>query len=370
MNTPAMPETRRREGLRVLFPAAIALFLAFAVSGCRSIGPRSVVRDRTDYSRSIADSWKEQTLLNIVKMRYLDLPIWLDVGQVVSGYSLETAGNVGGGISSSRADQIDAFSLGAQGKFTDRPTITYVPLTGPSFLEGFLTPVKPAKIFYLIQAGYAADFILELSVETLNGLHNRPASLASTRQADPEFFQVLALLREIQDAGAVGMRIEAATNGQPVAVMFFRGEKLSAEMAAKMDQVRQLLGVGPEATSFRLINSPVRAGPAEIAVDSRSLMQMMMALAGGVDVPARHGERRLTPPMPAASAEAKPLMRIHSGDAKPADAFVAVPYECAWFWVANDDWRTKRTFTSILFLFSLADTGSAEKLPTITIPAQ
>jgi hypothetical protein len=63
-------------------------------------------------------------------------------------------------------------------------------------------------------------------------------------------------------------------------------------------------------------------------------------------------------------------MRIHSGDAQPQDAFAAVSYEGAWFWIANDDWKTKRTFTSILFMFSLADTGSADNLPTITIPAQ
>jgi len=64
------------------------------------------------------------------------------------------------------------------------------------------------------------------------------------------------------------------------------------------------------------------------------------------------------------------LLRVHSDSSKPKDAYVAVPYEGEWFWIANDDWRSKRTFTSILFLFTLADSSGEQKLPTLTIPAQ
>jgi hypothetical protein len=35
-------------------------------------------------------------LLNIIKARCIDLPIYPDVGQIVSGYTLETTANIGG----------------------------------------------------------------------------------------------------------------------------------------------------------------------------------------------------------------------------------------------------------------------------------
>src|SRR5436309_2149994 len=95
---------------------ALAVLLP-SVVGCRGIGPGTVARDRYDYSASISESWKRQTLLNIVKLRYLDPPIFVDVGQIVSGYSLETGVSAGGQISSHDAIQGNGLLLGASARF-------------------------------------------------------------------------------------------------------------------------------------------------------------------------------------------------------------------------------------------------------------
>lgn len=135
----------------------------------------------------MAESWKDQMLLNVVKTRYLDLPIYLDVAQIVSGYSLEADIGVFG-QASPQSRRGDTFAgLNAHGTYIDRPTITYTPLTGEKFLQNFLSPVNPAKIFSLVQAGYSADFILELTVDSLNGIRNRPVNVGGGEQPDPEF---------------------------------------------------------------------------------------------------------------------------------------------------------------------------------------
>src|SRR5262249_22606789 len=174
------PEKRPAEALawghmksfqRALLLIAGAGVLAFA--GCHSIGPGSVPRDRSDYSDSISESWKKQTLLNIVKLRYLDPPIFVDVGQIVAGYQLQMAATVGGNISSERAVQGNSLNLGGAGTYIDRPTITYVPLTGNKFIKGLMTPLPPDSVFFMIQSGWPADAVLFAALASLNGLKNQ-----------------------------------------------------------------------------------------------------------------------------------------------------------------------------------------------------
>jgi len=66
----------------------LVICLGCLVPACTSIGPKTIPRDRFDYNNAISDSWKEQTLLNIVKLRYGDVPLFVQVVSIVSGYTL------------------------------------------------------------------------------------------------------------------------------------------------------------------------------------------------------------------------------------------------------------------------------------------
>ena len=348
------------------------LGMATLLTGCRHLGPKTIPVDRFDYSSAIADSWKQQTLLNIVKIRYMDLPVFVDVASIVSGYSLQTGVNVNGVLSSDRAVQGNYVSAGGQAIYTDRPTVTYVPLTGEKFLRSLITPIDPKNIFFMLQSGYAADFVLALTVESLNGVPNRSTAGGAVRDASPEFLRALQLMRELQAAGGFGMRVEEDKDKSQTAVMFFRREDIPPEILEKAAEARRLLKLSAEPMKFSLTYSPVRGADGELAVHSRSMLQIMAAFASYIDVPEEHlQERSAAPGAQSAGAEDRQTqVRIHSGKDKPANAFAAVRYRDHWFWIENGDWQTKRALTAVMFFFTLAETSGSEKLPLITIPAQ
>jgi hypothetical protein len=343
-------------------------------AGCARLGPRTVAVDRYDYSVAIADSWKRQTLLNIVKLRYLDLPVFVDVASVVAGYSLQTGVNVGGTLSSPKGVQGDFATAGAQAIYTDRPTTTYVPMTGEKFLRGLITPIDPKNIFFMLQTGYAADFILALTVDSLNGVRNRSIAAGAVREADPEFRRALQLMREVQASGAFGMRVEETGPKASAAVLFFRHEDAPADVLEKLAEIRRVLRLPPERQKFVLTYSPVRGDEGELAVNSRSMLQILSAFASYVDVPKEHIDEHRAVSV-SVSGDARPgsgqdVVRIRSGREQPADAYAAVFYRGHWFWIDDGDWETKRALSAVMFFFTLGETGGTDKLPQVTIPAQ
>jgi hypothetical protein len=61
--------------MRQLVISLAAQSLVFG-AGCKGIGPGTVPRDRFEYSKSMTESWKRQTLLNIARLRYYESPRW------------------------------------------------------------------------------------------------------------------------------------------------------------------------------------------------------------------------------------------------------------------------------------------------------
>ena len=134
----------------------ISLWALLLLSGCTSIGPGTVTRDRFDYTTVISESWKSQMLLNMVKLRYGDTPVFLDVGSVINSYELSGSLSAGANWTFHPAYGSGA-NAGAAGFYADRPTITYSPSTGEKFSKSMLTPIPPSSIFFFIQAGNHAS---------------------------------------------------------------------------------------------------------------------------------------------------------------------------------------------------------------------
>jgi hypothetical protein len=347
--------------------------LTFSVAACASIGPGTVPHDRIDYGSSIGNSWKEQTLLNIVKLRYADMPIFLEVAQVIAGYQLQSAlsGSVSlGNFTASLIDRLAAAgTAAAAGTYTDRPTVIYQPLTGVDFLRRLMTPVPPSSVLFMLQSGYSAERIMPIMLDSINGLSNESNRLR--RPADPKFTRLVELMREGQLAGAIQIRIERPKDGAESSVLIF-GPSKDPQLAARGKEIKNILGIKPDLKELRVNYGGYSGKDDEIDMMTRSMLQIMLEFAAIVQVPESDVAQGKAGPglvAPQAAALNSPPLRVLVTDPPPQDAYVAVQYGRRWFWIADTDIQSKYTFGIIMLLFSIADTGVKGSAPVVTIPA-
>ncbi|HME44857.1 MAG TPA: hypothetical protein VKF36_17330 [Syntrophorhabdales bacterium] len=345
------------------FLALLLLFLA----GCSGIGPGTVSRDRFDYTEAISDSWKRQMLFNMVKIRYGDAPVFMDVSSVISQYQIAGAINLGATITQQPSSSSQ--TLGASGTYVDRPTITFTPILGDKFARSLMSPIPPAAILSLIQGGYPADLVFRALVHEINGIRNRFGGDARARSAEPEFYTLIEKMRTIQLAGGIGMRV-TKIDKEAAAVMVIRGKR-DPEIEALSKEVRDMLGLDPLTTDINVVYGAIPRDNKEIALLTRSILEVLVDLSSDIEVPASDvQEKRVSPTFQekAAGEKVHPLVRIQSSSEKPGDAFVSIPYRKSYFWIDDKDLRSKKIFSFLMFVFTLVETGEKGMAPIVTIP--
>jgi hypothetical protein len=353
----------------------VPILMIAIITGCASIGPGSVSRDRFDYVTTISESWKHQILLNIVKTRYLEPVSFVDVGQIVAGYTLETGINLGGQGTLSNFSSSASINSSLSGKYTDRPTITYTPMTGNNFIKTLMTPLPPAQLMFALQSGVPADLIFKLGVSSINGLRNEQITAEDYIPVEAKFLRVISLMNDIQKAGAINVKIVKYKDSQEGLFLSFLSGTGDVVVSPQVRELGELLGLDQSTRQYKVVFGTAPENNREIAMHTASVMRIMSFLAARVDVPEKDiTEKRASPGIREAAKlpgyQSRFAIKSSSGALEPMDAFAAVKYRNQWFWIDDRDILTKRVISFLVLIFTLADTGSDKPPPLITIPAQ
>ena len=271
-------------GRRIETEKQVAAFLAtlFLVAaqfvGCTPIGPATIDRDRFDYVSAISESWKRQTLLNLLKTRYMDAPVFIDVASVINQYALESEIELGFSWNGGQTQRI-----GGRGMYTDRPTITYSPLMGEKFDRSLIKPLPLLPILMLIQSEYPADTVLQICVQSINSIDNSRYHSVAGRNKDPEFDTVVDLFRRVYESDGIAMRSRKTDIGANLTIIFRPPADAVAE--ADLGQLKTLLTLAPHVNEFKVVHGKFALDTNEIAILSRSMIQIMTAFAAGIETP-------------------------------------------------------------------------------------
>lgn len=231
-----------------------------------------------------------------------------------------------------------------------------------------MTPIPPAVLASMMQSGWPAEFVFGLTTRSINGISNGTRSALMRDEPDPRFGQIVRDLTAAQRSGQVGLRVERKPGGD--AVLMILAEPRLGAIEDGRARVRELLGLSLDVMEFQLSYGMPPSKENEIAVLSRSVLEILSEYSFGVEVPPEHVEEGRVLAAPEFEGYWVPsMMHVRSGPDQPTDAIVAVPYRNLWFWIEDTDMESKRYFAFALILVSLAESGSEFRGPLVTVGA-
>jgi hypothetical protein len=340
------------------------------------MGARTIPVARFDYNDAIVSSFDQQMLLNLVRLRYQDSILFLDLGSVVASYHRE----VNGGLSPSVSSKPFQYGTGASvgGNWSETPTISYAPLQGEDFAKRLLEPVHPSAILLLSRSGWGLERLLLCTVQQMNELVNGTAIGGVAPQQVHHFRpfgRLAAVLRTLQEGNYVQLNTLAGTDGTVALTAGPMPMGPAQEALAK--EATALLKVSREQGPIELEGPTFPRSPANVVITGRSFLGVMAFLAQHVQVPTEHvraGLVRVT-----LGPDGKPfdwrqvshgMFRVRSGRSRPKHSYLAIEHRGHWFWIDDTDIESKATYTLLTQLFSLQAASDKIRAPLLTIPAR
>ena len=186
-----------------LFAAVFGL--AILLTGCAQHGPDLVKAGRNDYNRVLVQTDDEEQLLNLVRLRYSDSLMMLQVSSVSTSFTWSQSATAEAFKFEPSSDRSNVGVRGNLG-YSERPTVTYTPLGGKDFVENLLTPVELNSLLLLSRSGWSIDRLLRVIVDRVNGLPNAQEASGPTPLRAPkykDFIRVAKLLRTLQERDAM-----------------------------------------------------------------------------------------------------------------------------------------------------------------------
>ena len=359
------------------------------VSGCAARGAKRVPADRFDYNAAIAQSIREQMLLNIVRSRYLEVPVFLTVGSVLTQYVYDSSIGVGGffGISGSSENVIggntNVITGNANLQFSERPTITYLPVEGQAFSAHLLSSFPTELIFATAQAGWPIDVFMRIGIQRFGALENMSfgevvatetedakTAFARNMQKLKRFERMIQLIFILNDREIIEVQ-EVTENGKVERYLIITKE-VPEDVRPLLDELKRLIGLSNR-NRFRITERVTDLRDDEISIQTRSVMAMMEFMARGVAVPLEHLKEGRVIDYGLQDSEGEMAQglipfRMRSSKQRPDNVFAAVRHQGYWYYIDHVDITSKRALSLIIILYRLKAPKPGGAAPILTLP--
>ncbi|MFK7988842.1 MAG: hypothetical protein AB8I08_22680 [Sandaracinaceae bacterium] len=349
----------RLPDLRACAPLLVCLLV-----GCSHIAsPEGLPRMRADYGESLTRSSNEQLLLNLVRLRHLHVPQFLEVTAIATQSSVRhqsgagVRGNLGRSLTEGGRPEFASPSLGGDVRITERPTVSYGPLSGEAFSRRLARPLQLGPMYALVNAGWRIDRLMACCVARINDLGAPPIASDDPAYEGEDFQRVAELFYRLQQRGAI--QLEEAHGGGAYTLEF--GDVPS--MAALANELKERLGLDLARRSFPVLGGHPpgwdgQGADGYLVLRGRSLLGTLVYLSHGVEVFEGDTSARSLDfvgedgePV-AVQRVSRPLLSVHVADSRPDGAYAATDYRGRWYAVDDNDLQSKQFLLLLRVLFS------------------
>ncbi len=329
-----------------VFNRILPLSLLTLLSGCALMGTQIIRHDRGQYGYEVAKSDNAQMLNNIVKMRYFDSVNFLQVTNITAQKTL--ASSISPAMTVPYLARTSSNSIGSSVSLTDAPTISLSPLQGADFVSSLLTTVSFKSIVYINNTHWDLETILLLSIDRINDYFNAFGVVNPTTKLKApnheQFIEVVKCLARLQAVQAIAMYYEETKDGTEQLIIFFNHRR-----ARKTElKLKRLLDINPK--SNFMILSPIYNSKTinnVVSVKTRSLSIMLAYLANQVDMTKLSGKIAELKP-----DKGVPIIKIQSS-LTPVHASINTFYNDAYFYIDDEDIKSKRTFSMLTEFYQM-----------------
>ncbi len=335
------------------------------------------VGGRNAYNIAVEKTNSEEMLLNLVRLKYYDVPYFLGVGSITNQYTLKSSTSAG--ISIPGFDNDNPFKLNGDFSWQNQPTIQYAPLGGQAFTEQLLFPIRLTTIQQLIYTGWDVHRVFRLMIQEFDDLRNTIEGGNIADATEPQyakFYRATELLRYFQRQGKLQVGIQLVpcetNHGNIIEVLqiaFPANEKNSEELANLLSSEK----FSDDKYLIRLRQGFDKRG--RIGVMSRSLLSCMYYLSLGVDVPESDYAEGKVMSIEESQEELKQamehvfdLIKVKSSASPPKNAYIRIKYRSHWYYIDDTDLNSKRTFLLLMQLYQLQSKESTTSAPILSLP--
>ena len=198
---------------------ALAL-IVINLTGCSQLGPDFMANGRNEYNKVLAHTNDEQILLNLVRRRYADSIAILEVNSVSTSLEWKTNSGLTANIFDGTIYD-NNIGITSEGSYTEKPTITYLPLQGSDYVRNVLSPIQPEIILLLSRSGWSVERLLRLTTNKINGIDNASEASGPTPELEPAYkeFKILAnIFYDLKKKGAIDFGYQSDTDNKTIAL--------------------------------------------------------------------------------------------------------------------------------------------------------